>query len=1433
MAARITQKPSNRNPPLFTDQTRRCRIRAKLRKTLRRPPYCAILNVKPTYSDTATRRHRHGEPTETTQRKIKIMLPEVMPILERLKRGEALPPKEASRLASLQAVGYVATDNHARDAHIAAAPGFDDDCLELLTRHCPNLGWINLSGAKITSLAPLVGMTELQVLSLNNTGVSDLAPLAGLTQLQTLGLCNTGVSDLAPLAGLTQLQSLALNSTGVSDLAPLAGLTQLQFLDLSDTGVSDLTLLAGLTQLHFLLLNSTGVSDLTPLAGLTKLRYLDLSNTGVSDLAPLAELRTLLDLFCGGLSLDRIPGELVRPAISLNLGDTVLRQQPAALFRLPSEQIRAAYYDQKLIPVNEGKVIFLGDSSVGKTHTIQRLRNHGAPGTYDTKSTPGIDISSFRCEDGTGIRFWDFGGQEIMRSMHRCFLTERTCYVVVVSNREAKSAMPQARRWLRTVAGYSDRVSVLLAVNQWNNVSEETNIDRRELEEICPALADVIYYSAQDDGQEAFNEKITEAVAREVRRLDSVRLELPESWAGILEALRNLDEPVISLARYQQICRDHGLDGEDEASDAIRMWLLEWFNDLGVCFSYHKSAALTEPELADYKVLEPKWLTNGIYRIINNGKDLAGNGFISREDLLKVLNDPDMLAVDGSISYSPEERNYILEVMRKFERAYPAEDGMEFIPELLPGKRPQRPEPKGFDFVLTYAMELTFLPPGLVHRLMIGMSEQCDSVLWQSGLRLSDGESSLLVEAKNSRTLQMDLYRRQGAEAPAHCELFHEARLLLLRYCREMSLRIERTHVLGRKNGVVADYEVKNLLECRKNNMLQLPATGGGFAIFSLEELLTPIFSEDIIEAAEKVSEIFSVETERALDLVCGVWPWVTAETLGKLLQTLRLRREETAGPLRELTGKLKSLHALEEEEKDKPDRVRSIRASDVLLGVCADVVFGEDETGSENAGRYNPYVGGFNTQGTASILAGMADMDQSLLSWLRAEGVKKTPPSPTPGTGHASPTTTQRKRMLGGINLQLYEWAIRSPLYTEAVGLRLGDEDTDLQDALGPHETHRYIAAPKLMTRIWSRRPCFGLIPPYDLLTEMEFGQEFYAGYRDHQTHMFKVFLLGLYFYERLPGIRDGFAAAGIKPEDFLPTWTMTALTHDVGYLFETKDPKRNGALADKVFAALNQSLELPLFHLLQERFDPAAERQMQADLRKTGKMIPSRIELLDDLEAKLEDLKGVGCSAWLGSVENPVKTYYNVMLRPGDDRYFYDHGIVSACILLYLREKVLAYLEESQAAKMNHPKQPKERDKLLDDMKALEPAARTAAAAVALHNIQKDLSEAQKKALYHNGVTISEFLLQLDRNPYAYLLRLCDELQCWDRQRFTAPKPEEKGYLRGSFVEFSTDEQESITALDLSDTDTRLKIQKALDGSKTLPAVLEPKLESILKLQ
>lgn len=40
--------------------------------------------------------------------------------------------------------------------------------------------------------------------------ITDLAPLAGLTKLEVLTLSNNQITDLTPLAGLKQLQSLRL-----------------------------------------------------------------------------------------------------------------------------------------------------------------------------------------------------------------------------------------------------------------------------------------------------------------------------------------------------------------------------------------------------------------------------------------------------------------------------------------------------------------------------------------------------------------------------------------------------------------------------------------------------------------------------------------------------------------------------------------------------------------------------------------------------------------------------------------------------------------------------------------------------------------------------------------------------------------------------------------------------------------------------------------------------------------------------------------------------------------------------------------------------------------------------------------------------------------------------------------------------------------------
>jgi hypothetical protein len=115
-----------------------------------------------------------------------------------------------------------------------------------------------------------------------------------------------------------------------------------------------------------------------------------------------------------------------------------LQKQPVSLFYQPRELI-IDYYRQPKREINETKVIFLGSEGVGKTHTIKRILNDNHKISEALKETPGISIAfkDFDTEQlSYRINFWDFGGQEIMHAMHRCFLTDR--------NRRQKSPSAEA-----------------------------------------------------------------------------------------------------------------------------------------------------------------------------------------------------------------------------------------------------------------------------------------------------------------------------------------------------------------------------------------------------------------------------------------------------------------------------------------------------------------------------------------------------------------------------------------------------------------------------------------------------------------------------------------------------------------------------------------------------------------------------------------------------------------------------------------------------------------------------------------------------------------------------------------------------------------------------------------------------------------------------
>src|SRR5690606_9515383 len=105
--------------------------------------------------------------------------------------------------------------------------------------------WTSLKAAhtSITSLEPLENMHELGFLDVSGTRITDFSPLAKLTNLQVLRVAQSAFSDLSLLLNLNKLTSLDISSTQVRDLTPLQHLPHLHELTASGLGDIDYSLL--------------------------------------------------------------------------------------------------------------------------------------------------------------------------------------------------------------------------------------------------------------------------------------------------------------------------------------------------------------------------------------------------------------------------------------------------------------------------------------------------------------------------------------------------------------------------------------------------------------------------------------------------------------------------------------------------------------------------------------------------------------------------------------------------------------------------------------------------------------------------------------------------------------------------------------------------------------------------------------------------------------------------------------------------------------------------------------------------------------------------------------------------------------------------------------------------------------------------------------
>jgi internalin A len=616
--------------------------------------------------------------------------------------------------------------------------------------HLTKLRMLDLSYNELTSLPDVIAqLTNLQALDIDNNQLTSLPDaIAQLTNLQRLDLSDNQLMNLPDAIGqLANLQALTLSNNQLTSLPDAIGqLANLQALILDHNKLTNLPDTIGkLTNLENLFLHVNQLISLpetnTHLANLetffldnneltklpktialfTNLKELDLSNNKLANLPEeVKQLTQLEKLYLHGNDKLNLPREILGPT-----WQEVNRKSetPARSSDILDYYFRARQGEKR--PLNEAKLILVGYGDVGKTSLVNRLVKN----TFDKDSpkTEGIQITQWPIQingaENIRLNIWDFGGQEIMHATHQFFLTQRSLYILVLNGRQGHEDA-DAEYWLNLIESFGDESPVLIILNKIKD--HPFDLNRRALRQKFLNIVDFI----ETDCKTSYGiKKLRQTIERETDRLKHLRDAFPASWFGIKDQIATMPENFISFERYRTLCTDQG-----ETDPTAQERLSTYLHNLGIILNYKDDL-----RLRDTHVLNPQWVTKGIYTILNAKKLAQNKGELNVCDFAAILDPQD---------YPPERHAYLFELMRKFELCvrFPEPEGRYLIPQLLDKQQP----PEADDFppaeCLNFQYHYPTLPEGLLPRFIVRTHTlSVGHPRWRTGAILQfDGDTALV-----------------------------------------------------------------------------------------------------------------------------------------------------------------------------------------------------------------------------------------------------------------------------------------------------------------------------------------------------------------------------------------------------------------------------------------------------------------------------------------------------------------------------------------------------------------------------------------------------------------------------------------------------------------------------------------------------------------
>jgi small GTP-binding protein len=613
-----------------------------------------------------------------------------------------------------------------------------------------NLTKLYISSNQLTSLPPEISeLKNLTKLDISVNQLTSLPPeISELKNLTELYISGNQLTSLPPeITELKNLTKLDISGNQLISLPPeiteLKNLTELYISGNQLTSLPpEITELKNLTKFYISVNQLTSLPpEITELKNLTKL---DISVNQLTSLPPeISELKNLTKLDISGNQLTSLPPEILELDLEIEWEDfwkfniiylkgNPLENPPVEIVKQGKEAVfnyfKSLEFQKE--PLNEVKVLLVGDGGAGKTSLVKKIYGEEIDG--NEPQTQGINIRKWTVQNGEReikANFWDFGGQEIMHATHQFFLSKRSLYILVLDGR--KDEKPEY--WLKLIENFGGDSPVLVVINK---VDENPGFDlnRKFLLEKYPSIRD--FYRLSCKSEEGIGE-FSKSLEEELTKVQHLEVMWAKSWFKVKSRLEemcpNCSPDVVNedtcehcnfiqYNDYKMMCDEEGIKGESEQNT-----LVGFLHDLGVILHFK------DIPLLNTHVLDPEWVTNAVYKMVNS-KEVASSGGILKLDMFaEILKENN----GEKFYYPPDQYGFILSLMKKFELSYELDSSTVLLPALL---EIQQPDFK-FDYgsALKFIIDYDFLPPSVMPRFIVKMNRDIKGNLrWRTGVVLEN-----------------------------------------------------------------------------------------------------------------------------------------------------------------------------------------------------------------------------------------------------------------------------------------------------------------------------------------------------------------------------------------------------------------------------------------------------------------------------------------------------------------------------------------------------------------------------------------------------------------------------------------------------------------------------------------------------------------------